>query len=92
MANVSVSQEQIDAWLHGPDGIDHWKITAFNLGQDNDALKQQISTLQAQIADQQKQIDDLKAQVAAGGSGEDSVQLNSLGAALRWMIARLGLK
>lgn len=43
MANVTVSQEQIDAWLHGPDGIDHWKITA-------DDLNKQIAALNAQIA------------------------------------------
>ena len=52
----------------------------------------QIKTLTGQVSDLTKQVKDLKAQIAAGGSGEDSVQLNALGAALKWFIARLGLK
>ena len=52
----------------------------------------QIKTLTSQVSDLTKQVADLKAQIAACGSGEDSVQLNALGAALKWFIARLGLK
>lgn len=52
----------------------------------------QITTMSQQLNQLAKEIADLKAAAATGGSGEDSVQLNALGAALRWFIARLGLK
>ena len=61
-----------------------------------DSLTAQVKTLTGQLDDknkvitnQQKQIDDLKAQLAAQGS--DSTQLNALGIALKWLIARLGI-
>lgn len=75
VANVTVSQEQIDSWLHGPDGIDHWKVTAYNLGVENNAMKQQISSLQAQV-------NDLQAKLVLGSTQAP----DSMGVALRALI------
>lgn len=55
-------------------------------------LTAQIKTLTDTIASKDKEIADLKSQVATGGSNEDSINLNKLGEALRWVISRLGLK
>jgi uncharacterized coiled-coil protein SlyX len=55
-------------------------------------LTNQVKALTTTIATKDKEIADLKAQVAAGGSNEDSINLNKLGEALRWVISRLGLK
>lgn len=75
MANVTVTQAQIDAWLHGPDGIDHWKVEAYNKGVEVDALKQQVSELAAQVTA-------LQTKLASGG-----VQApDSMGVAVRALI------
>jgi uncharacterized coiled-coil protein SlyX len=66
------------------------KVTA--LTNQVNTLTAQVKTLTATIAAKDKEIADLKAQVAAGGTNEDSINLNKLGEALRWVIARLGLK
>ncbi len=55
-------------------------------------LTAQVKTLTATIAAKDKEIADLKAQVAAGGNGEDTQLLNGFGELLRKLIARLGLK
>jgi uncharacterized coiled-coil protein SlyX len=55
-------------------------------------LTNQVKALTTTIATKDKEIADLKAQVATGGSNEDSINLNKLGEALRWVISRLGLK
>jgi len=77
-----------------------------SLTTDVNSLKDTVSQLKTQVASltnkvgeltnvikiKDDEIAKLKAEVAAGGNGEDSVQLNALGAALRWLITRLGLK
>jgi septal ring factor EnvC (AmiA/AmiB activator) len=55
-------------------------------------LTAQIKALTETVASKDKEIADLKSQVATGGSNEDSINLNKLGEALRWVISRLGLK
>lgn len=71
----------------------------FVKGQEIVKLQQQVKDETANHAyfeklskDQDKEIADLKAQVAAGGSGEDSKLLNSLGEILVKIIARVGTK
>lgn len=66
------------------------KVTA--LTNQVNTLTAQVKTLTATVVAKDKEIADLKAQVAAGGTNEDSINLNKLGEALRWVIARLGLK
>lgn len=66
------------------------KVTA--LTNQVNTLTAQVKTLTATVVVKDKEIADLKAQVAAGGTNEDSINLNKLGEALRWVIARLGLK
>ena len=55
-------------------------------------LTAQVKTLTATIVAKDKEIADLKAQVAAGGNGEDTQLLNGFGEILRKLIVRLGLK
>lgn len=49
-----------------------------------------IPGLEKQVADLTAENEQLKNQIATGGS--DTVQLNALGTALRWLLVRLGLK
>lgn len=56
------------------------------------SLTGQVKVLTDSITAKDKEIADLKAQVAAGGNGEDTDLLNKFGEILRKLIARLGLK
>lgn len=66
------------------------KVTA--LTNQVNTLTAQVKTLTATIAAKDKEIADLKAQVATGGSNEDTQLLNGFGEFLRKLIVRLGLK
>lgn len=55
-----------------------------------EAQGKQIADLKKQVEALTKQVTDLQTQVAV--KAEDSVQLNALGALLKWLIKRLGLK
>lgn len=52
----------------------------------------EINTLQDQVVDLEKENKELKAQLATCGNNEDTEWLNKLGEALRWLIARIGVK
>lgn len=101
MFNTSAEVQEAYLMLRGKKGtsaeakswIGQSKQRFFQVGKkEADATRTALANAQAAIKAKDAEIKKLQAQVAAGGTGEDSVQLNALGAALRWLIKRLGLK
>lgn len=72
--------------------VNSLKDTVAQLKTQVASVTNRVSELTNAIKIKDDEIAKLKAEVAAGGNGEDSVQLNALGAALKWLITRLGLK
>lgn len=88
----------IRAWYNSGEGK-NFRTNLAKLGSERNTFKAQVVDRDRKITDlgraielKDKEIERLETELAVGGDNQDTVNLNALGEALRWLVQRLGLK